>query len=112
MESASLSKDLEYKENGPAVTVLFETTFTKEIRIAMKAGQAMQEHQTPYPIVVEIFEGVLDFGVNGEVHHLKKGDLAALDGGTPHDLTAIEDTVIRLTLTKSDAVARVESVLN
>lgn len=112
MITASIYKDLEYKEKKPVIKVLFETFFTKEIRIAMKTGTTMKEHQTPYPIVVEIVHGKLDFGVEGNVHHLKKGDLIALEGAVPHDLKAVEDTIVRLTLSKSDEVNRVKNVID
>ena len=107
MKQAAIYQDLVYQENKPAIKVLFETSFTKEIRIAMKPGQTMKEHQTPHPIVVEMVEGTIDFGVNGEVFHLKRGDLIALEGKVPHDLKATEKSIVRLTLTKSDESGRV-----
>lgn len=112
MKTAAIYQDLEYKESKPAIKVLFETAFTKEIRIAMRKGQLMKEHQTPYPIVVEIVDGKLDFGVQGNILNLKKGDLIALEGGVPHDLKAEEDSIIRLTLTKYDEANRVKQVIN
>ena len=111
MEIANIYQGIEYKENKPAINILFETSFTKEIRIVMKKGQVMKEHKTAFPIVVEIIEGKIDFGVEGKVLDLKKGGLLALDGGVPHDLKAIEDSIIRLTLTKSDELNRVLSVI-
>ena len=111
MKIASIYQDLEYNEKKPAITVLFETSFTKEIRIVMKAGQIMKEHKTSFPIVVEIVGGKLDFGVKGNTHHLKKGNLVALQGGVPHDLKAIENSIIRLTLTKYDESNRVKNVV-
>ena len=111
MEIANIYQEVEYKENKPAIKVLFETSFTKEIRIMMKKGQVMKEHQTAFPIVVEIVDGNIDFGVEGNVLDLKKGGLLALEGGVPHDLKAIKDSIIRLTLTKSDKVNRVFSVI-
>ncbi|WP_339648568.1 cupin domain-containing protein [uncultured Salegentibacter sp.] len=110
MKKASLSKNLEYSEKSPAVKVLFETEVSKEIRIAFKTGQGLKEHKTPFPIVVEIFEGTIDFGVNGEKHALEKGDLVALDGNVPHDLKARENSIVRLSLTKADTTQRVENV--
>ena len=91
--------------------MLLNTSFTKELRIAMFKGTQMREHQTPYPIVVEIIEGDISFGVNKEVLKLTKGDLIALDGGVPHDLVAFKNTIIRLTITKNDKIERVEKVL-
>lgn len=111
MKTASIYKELEYNADKPAIKVLFETAFTKEIRIAMRGGHVMKKHQTPFPIVVELVDGRLDFGVAGEVLDLAKGDLIALEGGVPHDLKAIEDCIIRLTLTKSDQASRVEQVI-
>ena len=110
MVSANIYKDIEYKESGPSIKVMFQTESTKEVRIAFKDKQVMAEHSTPYPITVSILEGTLDFGVNGEVLHLVKGDMLNLAGGVPHDLLATSEVLVRLTLSKSDAVERVQGV--
>ena len=110
MNVASLINDLQYNESRPTIQVLFETEVGKEIRIAFKEGQVMKEHKTPFPIVVEIFEGAIDFGVNGIIHNLKKGDMVALEGGVPHDLKALETSTVRLSLNKADSAKRVEDV--
>lgn len=110
MKTNSLYNQLEFKDNKPAITVLLESDFTKEIRIAFKENQVMKEHKTPFPIVVELVDGKLDFGVNGEALHLKKGDLLALEGGVPHDLKALTESVVRLTLSKGDKADRVKQV--
>ncbi len=112
MNTTSLYKNLEFKENKPVITVLLESDFTKEIRIAFKAEHVMKEHKTPFPIVVEIVEGEIDFGVHGKTHFLKKGDLIALEGGVPHDLKAKSESIVRLTLSKFDTSERVKAVSN
>lgn len=111
MNTASIYQDLAYNANKPAIKVLLETSFTKEIRIAFRAGQMMKEHKTSFPIVVQMVEGLLDFGVKGDILHLKKGDLIALESDVPHDLKAIENSVVRLTLTKYDEANRVKRVV-
>ena len=111
MKTASILKDIEYNESKPMITVLFETSFTKEIRIVMSEGTEMKKHKTSFPIVVEMVEGNLDFGVNDSFLDLKKGDLIALEGGVPHDLKAKKDSIVRLTLTKYDQTERVENVI-
>lgn len=110
MKIASLTEDLVYNENKPAITVLIETETSKEIRIIFKKGQRMNEHRTPFSIVVEVFKGAIDFGVNGSKQHLRSGSLIALEGGILHDLEAIEDSIVRLSLSKNDSVGRVKNV--
>ncbi len=92
--------------------VLFETENTKEIRIAFRKGQAMRNHQTPFPIIVEIFEGEIDFDVQGNTHVLQKGDLVALEGDVQHNLRAKADSIVRLTLSKQDKAKRVRDVVD
>lgn len=111
MKTASLANDLNYNESKPNISVLIETENSKELRILMKKGQSMKEHQTPFPIVVEIFEGNISFGVNGEKHNFKKGDMLSLEGAVPHDLEALSDSIVRLSLSKKDKIERVKEVI-
>lgn len=111
MHSTNILKDIIYNEDKPAISLLFETATTKEIRIVFKQGQMMKEHKTPYPISVEMFDGKLDFGVEDKILHLERGDLLALEGNVPHDLKALTDCIVRLTLKKQDSVQRVKKVI-
>lgn len=110
MKTASIYQDLEFNENKPTIKAILETDFTKEIRILMRENQEMKEHQTPFPIVVELLEGEIIFGVEGQNYEVKKGDLLTLSGGIPHNLIAKKESVIRLTLSKLDSSKRVEGV--
>lgn len=106
----SILNDLTYLEDKPAVKVLLETSFTKEIRIAMKKGQKLKKHQTRFPIVINLVQGKIMLGVDSEVLNLTSGDLIALEGDVPHDLECIQDCIIRLTLSNSDDKKRVETM--
>ncbi len=109
MLQSSFNKDIAYNDEKVAVKLILETSFTKEIRILLKKGQEMKEHKTPYAIVIHLLEGAIEFGVNGEVSKLTKGDILTLEGNIPHNLTASEDSSVRLTLSKQDGAARVEA---
>lgn len=106
----SLLENLVYAENKPAITVLLETENTKEIRIVMQKGQHMKAHKTPFPIVVEIFEGEIEFGVEGEKHLLSRGKILSLAGNLVHDLSATQNSIVRLSLAKADDANRVKTV--
>ncbi|GLR19500.1 cupin domain-containing protein [Portibacter lacus] len=112
MNTASLLNNLEFSDKHPKISVLLETERSKELRITFKKGQVMKKHKTPFPIVIEIFDGEIAFGAEDKVTIVKRGDMLSLDGGIPHDLTANEESIVRLTLSKGDKVERVENVAN
>ena len=111
MKTASLRKDIKYNEDKVAINVMMETETAKEIRIVFRKGQTMKEHKAGFPITVEIHQGTIEFGVNGEKMNLEAGDLISLEANVPHDLLAHEDSIVRLTLSKLDKVERVEKVV-
>ncbi len=111
MKKFNIYDGLEYGENKVAITPMFESDASKEIRIVFKENQVMKDHKTSFPISVEIFEGSIDFGVNDEIHTLVKGDIIALEAGVMHNLKANENSIVRLTLSKGDSVNRVKGVL-
>ncbi len=111
MKQINIYHKLSYQDDKPAISVLYETETSKEIRILFRKGQQMQQHQTPYPISVYIVEGTLDFGVANQVYHLEKGSLVSLEGNVPHDLKAQSDCIVRLSLTHQDSSQRVKNVI-
>lgn len=110
MEVASFSEALQFGDKI-STKVILESPFSKEIRILLKEGQVMKEHKTKFPIVVQVLAGEIDFGAEGEIQNFKSGGIVALEGNIPHDLTAKKDSVVRLSLSKSDQVERVENVV-
>ena len=106
----SFNTDLIYNAKKVRTQVILETPFSKEIRILLKKGQSMKAHKAPFPIIVHLLEGSIDFGIDGQINKLSKGDILSLLGNISHDLMAHEDSIVRLTLSKQDKVERVEDV--
>lgn len=99
MKTASFFKNVEYGDQKPVFTVMLQTPYTKEIRIAFRKGQILEEHNAPGPIVVQVLEGEIDFGVEQKERNiLKKGMIITLDTGIMHDLIANEQSIIRVSI--------------
>ena len=111
MDLKSFKNEVEFDATRIKTKVLVETSFSKEIQILMSVGQVMKEHKTPYPILIHLLDGNIDLGVQGKIISMKVGDIIALEGDIPHDLTAKENAIIRLTLSKHDKVERLKEVL-
>ncbi len=111
MKKVNIYEGLVYSDEKVQITPLMNTDSSKEIRIVFKKNQIMKDHHTPHPIAVEIVEGEIDFGVTDEVLTLIKGDIVSLEASVVHNLTANQDSIVRLTLSKKDSIARVKGVL-
>lgn len=112
MNIQSFREDVQFNEDKIGTKVILESSFSKEIRILLKTGQEMKEHKSAYPILIHILEGKINFGVNGETYVLQAGDIITLESHVPHNLVALDDSMIRLTLSKLDDVKRVSDVAN
>lgn len=111
MQHCSFLADVTYSDTQPVITPILVNDFTKEIRIVFCSGQSMKAHKTSFPITVMIVTGSIDFGVGEERYALTEGEVVALEPNVVHDLNALEDSIVRLSLHKGDSVARVSGVL-
>ena len=111
MKPASFNTNLNFDDQRVVISVILETAFSKEIRILFNKGQIIKDHKAPYPISVHVLEGEIDFGADSKNVILAKGDIVTLNGNMTHNLYANEQSVVRLTLSKLDAVKRVQDVI-
>lgn len=106
MQKSSFENDKAFDVKRVKTRVIIETSFSKEIRILLNKGQIMKEHKASYPILIHVLEGCINLGVQGIGHQMNQGDIITLEAGVPHDLTAKENAVIRLSLSKLDSGER------
>lgn len=111
MKVASFLENIKFNSDKPALTLLSDTSFSKEVRIVFKKGQIMEDHEAPFSIVVQVLKGSIEFGLNNETEQLNVGDLVSLKPHEVHNLKALEESIVRLTLSKKDSLQRVEKVL-
>jgi len=111
MKTASFFTDLTFSDESVVITPMLDSDFGKEIRIAFKEGQVMKEHKTKFPISVMTLRGSIEFGVGEKTFILNEGDVITLEGNVMHELKALDESVVRLSLHKGDTIARVKGVL-
>ena len=97
--------------NGVTVAKLFDGPHSKEIRINLEKGAQMKEHKAPGAIMVQVLSGKIDFSVGENNVILDALDMVTLEPNVIHALTALENSIVRLSLSKNDDVSRVFGVL-
>jgi len=97
--------------NKPNIMSMGETPFSKEIRICMGVDALMKEHKAPAPITIELFSGSIELSTPEETILMQEGDIAVFEAKVPHSILALKDSIIRLSLSKSDTITRVENLI-
>ncbi|MGL2606605.1 cupin domain-containing protein [Helicobacter pylori] len=77
-----------------------ENSSHKEMRICMPKGAIIDKHKAPGAISVQVLEGKIVFEVGDEKIEMPKGALISLEAQVLHRLDALENSVIRLSLSK------------
>lgn len=97
--------------NGVTIAKLFDGPNSKEIRINLEKGAQMKEHKAPGAIMVQVLSGKIDFSVGENNVILDALDMITLEPNVIHALDALENSIVRLSLSKNDDVSRVFKVL-
>lgn len=103
VETCSYTNNLVFSDEKMGFSLMLDTPYSKEVRLVFKKGQTLDRHLAPFPIVVQVLEGEIDFDVeNKGVTVLKKWDCITLSEKIYHALLAKEDSVVRLSILKQN----------
>lgn len=83
---------------GSRTTALLKARQLELVRLVLRAGDGLREHQAPGEITVQCLEGQIEFRLPGGVHRLGPGDLIHLAPRETHALTALTDASVLVTL--------------
>ena len=97
--------------NGVTIAKLFDGPYSKEIRINLEKGAQMKEHKAPGAIMVQVLSGKIEFSVGDDNVILDTLDMITLEPNVIHALIALENSIVRLSLSKNDDISRVFGVL-
>ncbi|MDA3614639.1 cupin domain-containing protein [Polluticaenibacter yanchengensis] len=102
MKILQLDTNVNPQLEKPSFNVLLNSDDAKEVSITMRAHHVIAAHKAAFPIAVHIIEGEILLGHNEIVHRLQKGNIITIPANELHDLKANADSIIRLTIFKTN----------
>lgn len=93
------------------INVLIDDERGKEIQILLAKDSIMREHKAPFDIHVQVLSGKIWFEVQNQRIELNTLDMISLKADILHSLGGLEDSIVRLSLSKSDNIQRINTIL-
>jgi len=90
-------------QSGQNAKTLVKHDGLRIVLIALKAGSRIPEHQTEGYVSIQTVVGHIQVRAQGRTFELRSGGLLALDHGVPHDVEALEESALLLTIAWSRA---------
>lgn len=97
-ELARLRGEKEWQEGRRNAITLRKGEGLSLVLLAMKAGDRLEEHAAPGPIVLVVREGRIRFAVEDETIETGPERVLTCDAGVRHSVEALSDTVCLLTV--------------
>lgn len=93
------------------INVLIDDERGKEIQILLAKDSIMREHKAPFDIHIQVLSGKIWFEVQNQRIELNTLDMISLKADISHSLGGLEDSIVRLSLSKSDNIQRINTIL-
>jgi quercetin dioxygenase-like cupin family protein len=85
-------------EYGSECKTLVKYDDLRVVLMALRASTRVPDHRTDGHISMQTIRGHLRIRAGGRTFDLAAGGLLALDGGVAHDVEALEDSALLLTI--------------
>jgi quercetin dioxygenase-like cupin family protein len=85
-------------KRGHHQITLYRRAPVTHILFSFETGGRLEEHTTNGLVNIQVLEGRLRVGAEGEVHEMDAGQVLILNPGIPHDVEASEPSAMLLTV--------------
>jgi quercetin dioxygenase-like cupin family protein len=93
-----LRADESYRRSGRLGHTLAKSGRMRITLVALNGGVEVGTHHAESPMTIQLLEGALTFTVAGREHELKAGQVLFFGPGEAHDIRAMEESALLLTL--------------
>jgi quercetin dioxygenase-like cupin family protein len=93
-----LRDDESYRRSGRLGRTLARSGRLRLVLVALNAGVEVGTHQADSPMVIQVLEGRIGFSLAGRDHELRAGQVLFFEAGEAHDIRALEECALLLTL--------------
>ena len=95
---SELQGDESYARSGRLGRTLARSGRLRLVLVALKAGIEIGTHHADSPMTLQLTHGRLGFTVRGVAHELRAGQVLFFGPGDAHDIRALEDSGLLLTI--------------
>ena len=95
---AALQAEEPYRRSGRAGRTLAKSGRFRLVLTAMADGNEINTHQADSPMTLQVVQGSLTFRTAGQEYRLNAGQVLFFGPGEAHDIRAVEDSALLLTL--------------
>ncbi|MGZ3457568.1 MAG: cupin domain-containing protein [Archangium sp.] len=97
-DADELRRGESWRLHGHNAKTLMKAPHLRVVLIALRAGASLGEHRAPGPITLQTLSGHLRLKLPGQVVEAPTGCLLALERPPLHDVEALQDSLLLLTL--------------
>ena len=97
-EADELRRASAWQANGHSAKTLVRYPNLRVVLVALRAGARMGEHRAPGQLTIQTLSGRVQVEVAQRAIAAPAGELVAVEAPLPHDVEAVEDSVLLLTL--------------
>ena len=100
-EAASLRNEEPRPVGGHRARTLIKHSDFRIVLISLEAGANLHEHKVDHSFSLQALTGHVRLQLPSETVDLQAGNMLVLDKGIPHDLEALEESTVLLTISWS-----------
>ena len=101
-QARPLADLVSYQEGAIVSRTLMKQAHGTVTLFAFDQGEALSEHTVPYDALVYLVDGEAAITIDGEVHHVRAGEVITLPAHRPHAVQAVHRFKMLLIMIRSD----------